>query len=287
MKNMSRRHFLKGLLGLTAAGILTTAGGFGYARYLEPHMLETNVIPIKHPLIPKGFDKFRIVQFSDTHLSEYFTADELMDIVHQVNRLNPDLIVFSGDLIDKPHHFQDHERAVQALKKLSAPYGKIAIYGNHDHGGYGTKVYQTLMASAGFRVMRNDFMTLELIDGSMIELASLDDLMLGKPNYEAILSKLSEKVFSILLVHEPDSALTAKDYPVNLQISGHTHGGQVQLPVFGPLITPPYGEIYTEGMYERDGMKIYVNRGIGTTRLPLRFLSKPEITVFQLESRKS
>ncbi|MGO4899644.1 metallophosphoesterase [Bacillus sp. GM2] len=284
MKNPSRRQFLKGFLGLAAAGLFTAAGGLGYARYLEPHMLETNLIPIRHRLIPKGFDQFRIVQFSDTHLSEYFTADELSNVVSQVNALSPDLIVFSGDLIDKPHRYQEHERAVNALKKLAAPYGKLAIFGNHDHGGYGTKVYQTLMASAGFRVLRNDFMKLELIDGSVIEIASLDDLMLGRPDYEGILSKLSEKAFSILLVHEPDAALTAKQYPVNLQISGHTHGGQIQIPVFGPLITPPYGEIYTEGMYETAGMKIYVNRGIGTTRLPLRFLSKPEITVFQLES---
>ncbi|MCJ2145400.1 MULTISPECIES: metallophosphoesterase [Bacillus] len=284
MKNPSRRQFLKGFLGLAAAGLFTAAGGLGYARYLEPHMLETNLIPIRHRLIPKGFDKFRIVQFSDTHLSEYFTADELSNVVSQVNALSPDLIVFSGDLIDKPHRYREHERAVNALKKLAAPYGKLAIFGNHDHGGYGTKVYQTLMASAGFRVLRNDFMKLELIDGSVIEIASLDDLMLGRPDYEGILSKLSEKAFSILLVHEPDAALTAKQYPVNLQISGHTHGGQIQIPVFGPLITPPYGEIYTEGMYETAGLKIYVNRGIGTTRLPLRFLSKPEITVFQLES---
>ncbi|TWM30217.1 3',5'-cyclic adenosine monophosphate phosphodiesterase CpdA [Bacillus paralicheniformis] len=284
MKNPSRRQFLKGFLGLAAAGLFTAAGGLGYARYLEPHMLETNLIPIRHRLIPKGFDKFRIVQFSDTHLSEYFTAEELSNVVSQVNALSPDLIVFSGDLIDKPHRYREHERAVNALKKLAAPYGKLAIFGNHDHGGYGTKVYQTLMASAGFRVLRNDFMKLELIDGSVIEIASLDDLMLGSPDYEGILSKLSEKAFSILLVHEPDAALTAKQYPVNLQISGHTHGGQIQIPVFGPLITPPYGEIYTEGMYETAGMKIYVNRGIGTTRLPLRFLSKPEITVFQLES---
>ncbi|MCY8643679.1 metallophosphoesterase [Bacillus haynesii] len=284
MKNPSRRQFLKGILGLAAAGLFTAAGGLGYARYFEPHMLETNLIPIRHRLIPKGFDQFRIVQFSDTHLSEYFTADELSNVVSQVNALSPDLIVFSGDLIDKPHRYREHERAVNALKKLSASYGKLAIFGNHDHGGYGTKVYQTLMTSAGFRVLRNDLMKLELIDGSVIEIASLDDLMLGSPDYEGILSKLSEKAFSILLVHEPDAALTAKQFPVNLQISGHTHGGQIQIPVFGPLITPPYGEIYTEGMYETAGMKIYVNRGIGTTRLPLRFLSKPEITVFQLES---
>lgn len=121
MKNPSRRQFLKGFLGLAAAGLFTAAGGLGYARYLEPHMLETNLIPIRHRLIPKGFEQFRIVQFSDTHLSEYFTADELSNVVSQVNALSPDLIVFSGDLIDKPHRYREHEHAVNALKSFQPP----------------------------------------------------------------------------------------------------------------------------------------------------------------------
>ncbi|NPC92369.1 metallophosphoesterase [Bacillus sp. WMMC1349] len=279
MKNLTRRDFLKGLLGLFTTGWFT----LGYARFLEPRMLETNVIPIQHRLIPKAFHQFRIVQFSDTHLSHDFTVHQLLEIVDQVNNLNPDLIVFSGDLIDDPPHFPHHEQAGLVLKKLHARCGKLAIYGNHDHGGYGTTIYQNLMAAAGFHVLRNDLIKLELSSGSVIEIASLDDFMLGKPNVEGVLSKLSKDIFSILLVHQPDAALVATDFPVNLQLSGHTHGGQVRLPLFGPLITPPYGKIYTEGLYVRDGMQIYVNRGIGTTRLPLRFLSKPEITVFELK----
>ncbi|MDA1475748.1 metallophosphoesterase [Bacillus changyiensis] len=280
MKNLTRRHFLKGLLGLFTTGWLS----FGYARFLEPRMLETNVIPIQHRLIPKAFDQFRIVQFSDTHLSHDFTVHQLLEIVHQINNLNPDLIVFSGDLIDDPPHYQNHDQAVLVLKKLHARCGKFAIYGNHDHGGYGTTIYRNIMSAAGFHVLRNDLVKLELSSNSVIEIASLDDFMLGKPKVEGVLSKLSKDIFSILLVHQPDAALAAKDFPVNLQLSGHTHGGQVRLPLFGPLITPPYGKIYTEGLYVRDGMQIYVNRGIGTTRLPLRFLSKPEITVFELKS---
>ncbi|MDA7026260.1 metallophosphoesterase [Bacillus sp. CLL-7-23] len=280
MKNLTRRHFLKSLLGLFTTGLFT----LGYARFLEPRMLETNVIPIQHRLIPKAFHQFRIVQFSDTHLSHDFSVHQLLEIVDQVNKLNPDLIVFSGDLIDDPPHFQNYEQAVLVLKKLHARCGKLAIYGNHDHGGYGTTIYQNLMAAAGFHVLRNDLIKLELSSGSVIEIASLDDFMLGKPNVEGVLSKLSKDIFSILLVHQPDAALVATDFPVNLQLSGHTHGGQVRLPLFGPLITPPYGKIYTEGLYVRDGMQIYVNRGIGTTRLPLRFLSKPEITVLVLKS---
>ncbi|MCC9023805.1 metallophosphoesterase [Bacillus nakamurai] len=283
MEKMTRRTFLKRGLGFLAAGILTASGGYSYARYIEPHMINITRHTIRHRLIPRGFDKFRIVQFTDTHLSDVYTSKDLDKVVQKINQLKPDLIAFTGDLIDKPHLYQDHQRALSALQKLQAPFGKLCVYGNHDHGGYGTNTYKALMEEAGFQVKRNGYERLRLTDGSSIEIAALDDLMLGKPDYEGTLSRLSADVFSILLVHEPDAALEIGGYPVNLQLSGHTHGGQIQLPFFGPLITPPYGKIYTDGMYTLNDTAIYVNRGLGTTRLPLRFLAKPEIALFTLK----
>ncbi|MCY9203399.1 metallophosphoesterase [Bacillus atrophaeus] len=282
MRKLSRRQFLKGVLGTFAAGLLTAGGGYGYARYLEPQMMVTVKQTIKSPLLAGGLDQFKIVQFSDTHLSEEFSLKDLEKTVLHINDLHPDLIVFTGDLIDKPHIYQDHYPALQTLKKLSAPFGKLCVFGNHDHGGYGSAAYENLMKAAGFEVFRNGLKTIKLLDGSQLDIAALDDLMLGKPDYKGTLSNLRDDVFAILLVHEPDAALKAKAYPVNLQLSGHTHGGQIQLPFYGPLITPPYGKIYTDGMYKVDGMQVYVNRGLGTTRLPLRFLAKPEITIFVL-----
>ncbi|BDG79727.1 putative metallophosphoesterase YkuE [Bacillus subtilis] len=284
MKKMSRRQFLKGTLGVFAAGVLTASGGYGYARYLEPHMIETTKHTIKSSLIPHGFDGFKIVQFSDTHLSDYFTLEDFRTVILTINETKPDLIVFTGDIIDNPDTYQHYQAVIPFLRKLQAPFGKFCVYGNHDHGGYGTDAYKSLMSSGGFTVFRNAYQKLTLTDGSEIEIAALDDLMLGKPDYEGTLSKLSERLFSILLVHEPDAALNTKTYPVNLQLSGHTHGGQIQLPFYGPLITPPYGKVYTEGMYQTGDTHIYVNRGLGMTRLPLRFLAKPEITVFTLKS---
>ncbi|AGI28701.1 metallophosphoesterase [Bacillus subtilis] len=284
MKKMSRRQFLKGMFGALAAGALTAGGGYGYARYLEPHMIETTEHTIKSSLIPHGFDGFKIVQFSDAHLSDYFTLEDLQTVILTINESKPDLIVFTGDIIDNPDTYQHHQAVIPLLRKLNAPFGKLCIYGNHDHGGYGTAVYKSLMTAGGFTVYRNGYQTLSLADGSKIEIASLDDLMLGNPDYEGTLSRLSDRLFSILLVHEPDAALKTTDYPVNLQLSGHTHGGQIQLPFYGPIITPPYGKVYTEGMYQTGSTHIYVNRGLGMTRLPLRFLAKPEITVFTLKS---
>lgn len=283
---MTRRTFLKRGFGILGAALAMACGGYGYARYIEPRMIEVTRHTITNRLIPRGFDNFKIVQFSDTHLSDVFTSGDLNKAAEKINQLKPDLLIFTGDLIDKPHLFNDHQRALAVLKNLEAPFGKLCVYGNHDHGGYGTNTYKALMKAADFQVFRNGYRQVQLTDGSRIELAFLDDVMLGKPDYEATLSRLSEDAFSILIVHEPDAALKIGGYPVNLQLSGHTHGGQVQLPFFGPLITPPYGKTYTDGMYTLHDTAVYVNRGLGTTRLPYRFLARPEITLFTLKTEQ-
>ncbi|MCC8307549.1 metallophosphoesterase [Bacillus amyloliquefaciens] len=284
MEKMTRRTFLKRGFGILGATLATACGGYGYARYIEPRMIEITRHTITNRLIPRGFDNFKIVQFSDTHLSDVFTSGDLNKAAEKINQLKPDLLIFTGDLIDKPHLFNDHQQALAVLQNLEAPFGKLCVYGNHDHGGYGTNTYKALMEAADFQVLRNGCRQVQLTDGSRIELAFLDDVMLGKPDYEGTLSRLSEDAFSILIVHEPDAALKIGGYPVNLQLSGHTHGGQVQLPFFGPLITPPYGKTYTDGMYTLHDTAVYVNRGLGTTRLPYRFLARPEITLFTLKT---
>lgn len=283
-KLYSRRSFLKGLFSISIGGILAGAGGYTYARYLEPGFLDINQLKITHPTIPKSFDGFKIVQFSDTHLSEYFTIGSLRTIVDKINNLSPDLLFFTGDLMDEPNQYTQINEIVPVLEKLEASFGKFAVYGNHDHGGYGTDIYRNIITMSGFTLLQNQVQNISMIDGHKISVSGIDDLMLGRPSYEGTLGNLNKHTFNILLAHEPDAALESKKYHVHLQLSGHSHGGQVQVPFYGPLITPPFATEYFEGMYEIDNMKLYVNRGLGTTRLPFRFLSVPEITQITLHS---
>jgi predicted MPP superfamily phosphohydrolase len=280
----SRRSFLKGLFSFSFASILTVVGGYTYARYIEPKLLDIVKQSITNPKIPKAFDNFKIVQFSDTHLSDYFTLNRLETIVSKINQLSPDLLIFTGDLMDEPNQYKHINKIIPVLEKLNAPFGKYAVYGNHDHGGYGTDIYKNVMTMSGFTLLQNEVANISMLDGSKISIAGIDDLMLGKPSYEGTLGNLSKDLFNILLAHEPDAALEAKQFHVDLQLSGHSHGGQIQVPFYGPLITPPYSSVYSEGSYDVENMKLYVNRGLGTTRLPFRFLSVPEITQFTLFS---
>ncbi|KQL55525.1 metallophosphoesterase [Heyndrickxia shackletonii] len=287
---ISRRSFLKRVISYFLALIGLSSGGYIYSRYIEPHRLDMNYIPIYHEKIPKSFHGCKIVQFSDTHIGFQYSLEQLKKHIIAINKIKPDIIFFTGDLMDKPNQYPFKEALCNILKELNAPYGKYAIFGNHDHGGYGTDIYMQIMEKANFYVLRNEAISLELNNGEKIFVAGIDDAMLGKPDIPGTLKRIPVHYFSILLSHAPDLADAASAIGIDIQLSGHSHGGQVKIPFYGPLVTPPYGRKYIEGEYHvniRNPLYLYVNRGLGTTRLPFRFLSVPEITIFQLQSGKT
>ncbi|MBT2683578.1 metallophosphoesterase [Bacillus sp. ISL-37] len=289
-EQITRRTFIK-----RAVGTLLTAGGLGtgsyfYAREVEPRMLDITRHTIKNAALPSGFNGVRVIQFSDTHIGFQYTMEQLKQLITKINKLKPDLIVFTGDLLDDPRHFTEKNKLISMLSNLDAPLGKFAVYGNHDHGGYGSDLYKQIMEQSGFTLLLNTSANIKLLDGSSIWIAGIDDAMLGKPDLNASMAKIPTNSYTILLSHAPDKAEEAAQFPIQMQMSGHSHGGQIQVPFYGPLVTPPFAEKYVEGFYtvgSNDGLTLYVNRGLGTTRLPFRFLSQPELAIFTLKSEKT
>ncbi|WP_226578228.1 metallophosphoesterase [Halobacillus litoralis] len=281
---LTRRKFIKQSLA-GAAGVLgLSAFGYSYARYIEPHMLTVQAHTIENSKIPRSFHNFKILQFSDTHLGFHYDLDQFESLVQRMNKEEAEIIVFTGDLVDEPQTYGFPPRLIELLQRLDAPLGKYWIYGNHDHGGYGTEKIRSVMEKSGFQLLQNEQVQIEN-GNEAFTLAGLDDVMLGSPKIEETLAGVPEESFTILMVHEPDVADYYQRYPIDVQLSGHSHGGQVQLPFIGYLVTPPYAEKYVEGHYplEQD-LQLYVSRGIGTTRLPYRFLCRPEISVFQMKT---
>jgi len=135
-------------------------------------------------------------------------------------------------------------------------------------------------------VLVNEVHTITSANGERLTITGLDDFLLGRPMIERTLHSLRPQDFNLLLVHQPDVADRFANYPVDLQLSGHSHGGQVRIPFLKPLITTSLGNKYIEGLYSLEGnirpLTLYVNRGIGTTRLPIRLFEKPELTVIRL-----
>lgn len=277
----------KWFLGIAVMSLLAAASVYYYARYAEPNLLQVENVEIRTPSVTTDLDGIRIIQISDLHLGKFYTQSKLQSLVQRINGLKPDLVVFTGDLVDNFAAYPSPGNIAPILSQIKAPLGKFAVYGNHDQGGGAKHPYTRIMADSGFTLLVNGHQTLSF-GHSRLVVAGLDDFLLGSPNMKKTFRGIDQSAFVLLLVHEPDVADRLSGYPVDLQLSGHSHGGQVQLPGFGPVYTPPLARKYTEGLYTFHAGShrpeyLYVNRGVGTTRLPFRLDSVPELTLLTLK----
>lgn len=280
-KKLTRRNFLK--KGILAAAGLFVLGLPGYSFFVEKNQLEINRIRISSPRLPVSFKGMKIVQISDLHFGFFYGPEQLQTLVDQVRSLHPDLFCFTGDLIDRRFSRGEAIKVSDLLKQIDAPYGKFAILGNHDYWG-DTALVKDCLTSAGFRLLINEW-TLVKKGNDVISVSGLDDLLNGKPDHSKVFNdaRFDPDLFHLMLVHEPDFAKVISSDPVDLQLSGHSHGGQINLPFFGPLFTPPLSRKFSSGLYQiNERLTLYTNRSIGTTILPFRFACRPEITVIEL-----
>lgn len=278
-RKMTRRQFLvRGAATVVGAGLLTS----GYAWQGEPNWLDITrkELPLKG--LPSAFAGTRLVHFSDVHLGFNKDVSDLARLAGHIKEEKPDLICFTGDIVDS--YPEDLIDAVPVLAELEAPLGKYAILGNHDYKD--TELIKRLFKEAGFRVLSNQAYLIRQ-GGAVIAVAGLEDMLHGKPDPDAAVKDIPDGIFTILLMHEPDYADTAEGYPFHLQLSGHSHGGQIRLPLIGAPFTPFGSQKYIEGLYytENKGMPVYVNRGFGETMMPLRFMCRPELTVLTLRRK--
>ncbi len=233
--------------------------------------------------LPEAFQNFHIVQMSDIHLEEYTEAWYLEEAVRQTNALHPDLVLLTGDFISRGP--RAHEVAWNAagicaeiLSGLTAPL-RYATLGNHDVAVGATHVIEPL-TSHGTPVLINSHIALER-GGDRLWICGLDDVDGGQPDFDRTLPD-DPRAPVLLMVHEPDYVERVLRHPrfplVDLMLAGHSHGGQIRLPFVGPLILPPLGQLYPEGLYRFGRTKMYVNRGIGTVGMPFRFNCPSELT---------
>lgn len=258
-----------------------------YARFIEPNMLNVHYETISNKSIGITSDEIKILQFSDTHISDYFNIEDLERVVNRINDENPDIVIFSGDLIDHYYNYSytgDVSEIWEALGRINAPLGKYSVYGNHDYGAGAEKIYKKIMDNSGFNLLVNSGVKLEKHNLNII---GLDDSIFGSIDIEKLNRDTDENFFNIVISHEPDVVDLMLDYNIDLFLSGHSHGGQVNIPFLSTKILPPLAEKYTRGLYEFENYRnttLYVNVGIGTSQIPLRFMAVPELSVFTLKS---
>ncbi len=266
-----------------AAAALLGAGGLLYAREVETRLVEVKHVVLTLPRLAPEFDGYRLVQIGDLHLDDWVKPERLRGIAQKVNEQRPDLVAITGDFASYSAEQLDARRLIEALRDLRARDGRVAILGNHDYLT-DVKLVRRCIREAGVTELINDAITLER-GGSALHVAGIDDVMEGRSRLDLVLQELPESGAAILLAHEPDFAdVSAATGRFDLQLSGHSHGGQIGVPLLRRLVLPPFSQRYTRGLYQVGGMILYTNRGLGFVHLRLRFLCRPEITVFTLRS---
>jgi hypothetical protein len=244
--------------------------------------VEVKEIELQLPRLDRPFDGYRLVLISDFHLGTWLDRSHLQDAVNLVNRANPDLVAITGDFVTyRPEEFAGDLVAV--LRQIQAHDGVVAVLGNHDHWS-DPRVVRRILRHANIRELANDVLSINRQD-AQLHIAGVDDIMEELDDLESVLNKLPPNGCSILLAHEPDFAdKSAFSGRFDLQLSGHTHGGQIFLPILKMPILPRLGRKYPIGLYRVEEMYQYTNRGLGTAELQLRFNCQPEITVLTLKS---
>lgn len=258
-------------VGLSTLGVT----GAAYATLIEPRRPVLERVTIALPSLPPALDGLRIGHLTDFHLDFPHTRSNVQWAVQRMHEEHPDLLVITGD-------FVSFARAIpllpDLLQPLQAPLGIYAVPGNHDHWE-GVDDIRAQTESQGIIFLMNTSKRLSW-RGSEFWLAGVDDMWYGQPDLDTALSDIPEHGFTILLAHPPDYADIAAQRPIALQLSGHTHGGHMHLPLLGWFCVPYHGFRYISGLFQAGSMHLYVSRGLGG--MPMRMGCPPEATILTL-----
>jgi predicted MPP superfamily phosphohydrolase len=278
MPELSRRELFRSIFAAGGGVALLGGGGYLYGTRLETEWLELESVILPIPALPTGLEGFRIVLLSDFHLYPNTRLPFIREAVEMARKLKPDLAVLTGDFV-----LQSAEAILDlapALAKLNARYGVFSVLGNHDHWK-GPGMIREGLEQEGFTVLHNRGVQLTH-GGTCLYLAGVDDCWSGEPDLEAAMDGHPGSIPTVLLSHEPDPADEyALDDRVTVQLSGHSHGGQVRIPGLGSPFLPPFGRKYDVGLHRVRNTWLYTNRGIGVTA-PIRLNCRPEITELTL-----
>jgi predicted MPP superfamily phosphohydrolase len=261
---------------------------FGFS--ISPSGFKIETVCLELMRLPRTFSGFRIAQISDIHMGGWMNLTRLQRVAELVAAQKPDVLFITGDFL-MGHSFPDIARCwiddlAKVLTPLAASIPSFAVLGNHDYWT-NPKAIREMLRRSGVMDLTNAVFTLKR-NGEQLHLCGVDDIKVGVVRLDKVLAQLGDDSAAILLVHEPDYADTsAATGKFDLQVSGHSHGGQIVVPFYGPPVLPRTARKYPSGLYKVGNMFQYTNRGIGMDSFPIRFNCPPEITVFELASSRS
>ncbi|HEU5434450.1 MAG TPA: metallophosphoesterase [Thermomicrobiales bacterium] len=263
-----------------AAGLATGVGVAYAARFIAPYRpaLERVSLPL-----PPGHERLaglRIGFVTDTHVGPLMSPAQIERALDLLASGRPDLALFGGDYISDSPRYAERAATILGRFAASTPLGGVAVLGNHDIANDGERM-AAVLRQEGIRVLRNEPIAIP-VNGATLWIAGIDESILANACPDAAFAGIPPGAAALALWHEPDDAVESAKRGAFAQLSGHSHGGQVRLPVVGAPFAPTGGRRYVSGLNRVAGMPIYTSRGLGTYRPPLRFNCPPEVTLLTL-----
>lgn len=259
-----------------------------YTTYVSTSSLIVKEERIVNNKLPNNFNGLKIIQFSDLHYGSTIFEDELQKVVKEINKRKPDLVLFTGDLIDEEYDLstKELEKVIKQLKKIDASLGKYAVGGEEDSSNS-----NTIFNQSDFIVLNNNYELIYKDDSNPILLVGLSSLLKEQRDIDKSYSYFLESthnsdIFTISMLHEPDSVSEILEkYPTDLFLAGHSHNGNIRVPYVGALKKEEGAREYDQSFYQIDSSKLYISSGIGTNGLGFRLFCRPSINFFRLSQK--
>lgn len=250
-----------------------------YSRYIATTGIQIKEYSVINNKIPKSFKGFKIVHFSDLKYGSTTDQKYLKKLVNKINELNPDIIIFTGDLITSNYKLTDNDKKsiIENLNKLDPKIDIYSIRGDNDiNETYNSIITQTKIIEI------NNLNKLIYYKGDIpIMLIGLDDSINGNQSLDMAFNYEENNYYKILITHEPDTYEKIKDKKIDLFLAGHSLNGQVRLPFIGSVYTPTGAKKYYDSKYKIDNTEIYISNGLGTSKIPYRLNNRPSINLYR------
>ena len=258
-----------------------------YARYGGTSGLITKEYKIESSLIGEDFDGLKVVHFSDLHYLRVTNNDKLKEIVDEINLIKPDIVFFTGDLIDKDFTLTDKDKddLINGLSLIKAKYGKYAVLGNHDYVK-NIEIFKDIYSNSNFNLLQNSYDIIYSSNNDKLFIGGVDNYSYNEADINKVMEYFNDNSdisYKIILVHEPDyidNILT--NYNVNLVLAGHSHNGQINIPYIKNFFLPYGSRKYYENYYKVDNTDLYISSGIGESSVNFRLFNKPSINFYRI-----
>lgn len=282
-KAKQRQHIFYRVLKVISLVMLIFILMMLYMHFIGTKGLVVREYKIESKTLPESFHGFKVVHFSDLHYLTTINKKEVDSIVDKINELKPDLVVFTGDLIDKEKTptEKELESLINSLNKIKATTGLYAIKGNHD---YNNNYFEKVFSETEFKVLNNSYELIYYKGSTPILLTGVNSILENDCDINQAFSfENKDNLYTISLLHEPDVIDDIiNNYKVDLALAGHSHNGQIRLPGIGAILSVPEGKKYLNKEYKINDTELYVSGGLGTSIYEFRFFNRPSINLYRL-----